>query len=52
MKIILILFSFVSIISCEILESSDSDIDENSTFLERFDGVSFEDTENAKGVFL
>ena len=41
------LFSIL-LISCDILESSDSDIDENSTFLERFDGVSFEDTENNK----
>lgn len=45
------LFSIL-LISCDILESSDSDIDENSTFLERFDGISFEDTENNKGVFL
>ena len=35
-----LLFSFVLIVSCEIFESSD--IDENSTFFERFDGVGFE----------
>ena len=51
MKNILILFSFVLIVSCDTLESSDSDIDLNSTFLERFDGVGFEDIENDKGVF-
>ena len=39
MKNILLLFSVVLIISCEILDSSD--VDENSTFLERFDGIGF-----------
>lgn len=48
MKKIFILFSFVLIISCEIFESSD--VDENLTFLERFDGVGFKELEDERGV--
>ena len=41
------LFS-ISLISCE----KSSDIDENLTFLERFDGVGFKELEDERGGFI